>query len=147
MASFLYDNYCNLMLGNGIHTLPNLASDSIRVGIISGDDYTENQATHQDWADTTYAEDTCYNSEATQALVNKDVANTTARVFDNTEDITFTGVSQDGTKLVDAIGHYAAIGTGATDDPLICFHDGFSAITPNGGDIVIAYHSSGIFGL
>jgi hypothetical protein len=147
MASFLYDNYCNLMLGAGTHTLPDLPTDTINVGIASGSDYTESQTTHQDWADTTYAEDTCYNSESCQTLSNKDVGSTTARVFDNTADITFTGVSQDASKVVDSIVHYAAIGTGATDDPLICFHDGFSAITPNGGDIVIAYHASGIFGL
>lgn len=147
MASFLYDNYCNLMLGNGTHTLPNLSSNEIRVGIVSGSDYTESQATHQDWSDTTYAEDTCYNSESTQILANKDVGTTTARVFDNTADITFTGVSQDAAKVVDGLVHYAAIGAGATDDPVICFHDGFSPITPNGGDIIIAYHASGIFGL
>jgi hypothetical protein len=148
MASFLYDNYCNLMLGNGTHTLPDLDANEIRVGIVSGSDYTESQTTHQDWADVgTYTEDVCYNSEATQVLSNKDVGTTTARVFDNTADITFTAVSQDAAKVVDAIVHYAATGTDLNDDPLICFHDGFSSVTPNGGDIVIAYNASGIFGL
>lgn len=148
MASFLYDNYCNLMLGNGTHTLPDLSANAIRVGIVSGADYTESQTTDQDWADVgTYTEDVCYNSEATQVLANKDVGTTTPRVFDNTADITFSAVAIDGAKDVDAIVHYAATGTDLNDDPLICFHDGFSAVTPNGGDIVISYNASGIFAL
>lgn len=146
MASFLYGNYKNLMLGNGTHTLPALDTDAIKVGIVSGADYSE-LATHEDWTDTGYTEDVCYNSEATQTLANKVVGTVTDGVFDNTADITFTAVSIDVAKDVDAIVHYAAIGAGATTDPLICFHDGFSAVTPNGGDIVIQYNASGIFGL
>jgi len=144
MASFLYDNYANLMLGNGVHSLPDLDTDTIKVGIVSGSDYTENGATDQDWDDVgLYALDTCYNSEATITLANKVVAN---RVFDNTADITFTAVAIDAAKDVDAVVHYKSTGV-ITTDPLICFHDGFTPVTPNGGDIVIAYHASGIFGI
>jgi len=146
MASGLYVNYKNLMLGDdsAAHTLPDLDTNTINVGIVSGADYTENLSTDQDWTDTGYAEDTCYNSEAAQTLSNKTIS---AGVFDNTADITFTAVAIDGAKDVDAIVHYAATGAGASTDPLICFHDGFSAVTPNGGDIVIAYNASGIFAL
>ena len=143
MASLLYDNYVNLMLGNGTHALPDLDTDTIKVGIVSGADYSENGSTDQDWNDTGYALDTCYNSEATQTLANTVVAN---RVFDNTADITFTAVAIDVAKDVDAIVHYLSSGV-ITTDALICFHDGFAAVTPNGGDIVIAYNASGIFGI
>jgi hypothetical protein len=142
MASLLYDNYVNLMLGNGTHALPDLDTDTIKVGIVSGSDYTESAA-HQDWDDTGYALNTCYNSEATQTLANAVVA---SRVFDNTADITFTAVAIDAAKDVDAIVHYLSSGV-VTTDTLICFHDGFSAVTPNGGDIVVAYNASGIFGI
>lgn len=145
MASGLYVNYKNLMLGDdtAAHTLPDIDTDTIKVGIVSGADYTENLTTNQDWADTTYALDTCYNSEATQTLSNKTI---TAGVVDNTADITFTAVAIDVAKDVDAIVHYRSGGTAATDT-LICFHDGFSAVTPNGGDIVISYNASGIYAL
>jgi len=147
--SFLYDNYANLMLGAGTHTLPDLTTDTINVGIVdtSTDYTTPSQTADQDWADTGYAEDTCYNSEAVQTLSNKDVGSTTPRVFDNTANITFTAVAIDGSKTVDSIVHYAAIGADSTSDPLMTLHNGFSAVTPNGGDIIISYNASGIFGL
>lgn len=144
MASGLYDNYKIHMLGSdsAAHTFPDLDTDTIKVGIVSGADYAENLTTDQDWADTGYALDTCYNSEATQTLANVNISAT--GVFDNTADITFTAVSIDGVKDVDAIAHYRSGGT-VTTDTLICFHDGFAAVTPNGGDIVIQYNASGIF--
>lgn len=147
MASGLYANYKDLMLGydSAAHTLPDWDTDTIKVGIVNGGtDYSENLATDQDWADTGYAEDTCYNSEACQTLSNVAIA---AGVVDNTADITFSAVAIDGTKDVDAIVHYLSAGVSAATDPLMLFHDGFSAVTPNGGDIVIQYNLSGIFAL
>ena len=146
MASGLYDNYKLHMLGANaaVHTRPDLDTDTIKVGIAdTGLDYTTpSLSADQDWADTGYALDTCYNSEATQTLANVSIS--AAGVFDNTADITFTAVAIDGTKTVDTIVHYRSGGTAATD-ALICLHDGFSAVTPNGGDIVIQYNGSGIF--
>ena len=145
MASFLYLNFLDHCLGKGtaVGTRPDLDTDSIRVGIVSGADYTE-ASTHDTWDDVgTYTLNACYNSEATQVLSNKTI---TDGVFDNTADITFTSVAIDGAKDVDAIVHYLATGTISTDT-LLCFHDGFTAVTPNGGDIVIQYHASGIFSL
>lgn len=144
--SALYDNYKLHMLGAAAaaHTFPDLDTDSIKVGIVSGSDYVENLATHQDWSDTTYALDTCYNSEPTQTLANVSIGAT--GVFDNTADITFTAVAIDVAKVVDAIVHYRSGGV-VTTDTLICLHDGFTLVTPNGGDIVIQYNASGIFGV
>ena len=144
--SGLYVNYKNLLLGNGVHTIPDMDTDTIKVGIVdTGTDYTPNLATDQDWVDTGYTLDVCYNSEATQTLANKTI---TAGVFDNTADITFTAVAIDGAKTVDAIVHYRSGGVAATD-ALITIHDAFvgGAVTPNGGDIVVAYNASGIFAL
>ena len=147
MANGLYMNYKLQMLGAAAaaHTLPDMDTHTIKVGIVSGSDYTENLATHADWADTTYATDTCYNSEATQTLANIDLT-TTPGTVDNTQPITFTAVDIDTAKVVDAIVHYADNGAGDTTDPLITFHDGFS-VTPNSGDIVITSNASGIYAL
>jgi len=143
-ASGLYTNYKALCLGGGTGAFVDLPVDTIHCGILSGTDYTENLATDQDWDDVgLMAIATCYNSEPTQALGAKTTA---AGVFDNTADITFTGVAIDGTKVVDALVHFKSSGV-ITTDMLICFHDGFTAVTPNGGDIVVAYHASGIFSL
>lgn len=146
MASGLYVNYKNRMLGDdtAAHGLADWDTSTIKVGIVSGADYTENLSTDQDWDDVgTYTLDACYNSEATQTLSNVTI---TAGVVDNTADITFTAVAIDGAKDVDAIVHYLSTAT-ITTDALLLFHDGFSAVTPNGGDIVIAYNASGIFAL
>ena len=146
MASGLYVNYKNRMLGDdtAAHGLADWDTSTIKVGIVSGADYTENLSTDQDWDDVgTYALDTCYNSEPTQTLGDVAIA---AGVVDNDADITFTAVAIDGAKDVDAVVHYLSTATIGTD-ALLTFHDGFSAVTPNGGDIVLQYHTSGIFGL
>lgn len=144
MASFLYNNFLDHCLGKGaaVGTRPDLDTDAIRVGIASGADYTESAA-HDTWDDVgAYTLNACYNSEATQILSNKTI---TDGVFDNTADITFTSVSTTGNN-VDALVHYLATGV-IGDDTLLCFHDGFTPVTPNGGDIVVQYHASGIFSL
>jgi len=140
--SALYANYKALALGGGTGAFVDLPADTIHCGIVSGADYAENLATDQDWADVgTYTLAACYNGEATQPLGAK---TTTAGVFDNTADLTFTAVAIDGVKDVDALVHFKSSGV-ITTDMLICLHDGFTAVTPNGGDIVVAYHASGIF--
>ena len=140
--SGLYTNYKNLLLGNGVHTLPDWDTDTMKVGIVSGADYAENLSTDQDWNDVgTYGLDTCYNGEATQTLNNVSISGGSV---DNTADITFTAVAIDGVKDIDAVVHYRSSGV-VTTDTLACFHDGFAAVTPNGGDIVLQYNVSGLF--
>lgn len=146
MASGLYTNYKDRMLGKtaAAHGLAAWETSTIKCGIVSGSDYTENLATDQDWDNVgTYTLDACYNSEATQTLANAAV---TAGVVDNTADITFTAVAIDAAKVVDALVHYLSTGV-ITTDALLVFHDGFTPVTPNGGDIVVAYHASGLFAL
>lgn len=143
MASGWYTNFDNLCLGGGVHTLPNLTADLIKVAIVSGADYTEDLANDQDYDDVgLYAINTCYNSEPTITLTN---GNTTISggIWDNTDTPTYTSVAIDGVKVVDALIHYYD-STIITTSTLICFHDGFTAVTPNGGDIQVAYNASGI---
>jgi len=148
MANALYTDFKVSALSDtdGAHRTTDLAADEIRVGLVNlGTDYTYGAA-HQDWADIgAYGEDACYNGIATEILTAGNIT-VTAGVFDCTDDITFADVSIDGAKDVDAIVHYAATGTNLNDDPLICYHDGFS-VTPNDGKIIVQYHSSGIFAL
>lgn len=142
--SGLYANYKALALGGGVGTFVDLPTDTIHCGIVSGADYTENLATDQDWADVgTYTLAACYNSEPTQPLINK---TTNDGTFDNTADVTFTAVAIDGAKVVDALVHFKSTGV-IGNDSLICLHDGFAGVTPNGGDIVIQYNASGLFSL
>jgi hypothetical protein len=142
--SALYTNFKAQALGGGAHAFIDLPSDTIKVGIVdTGADYTFSAA-HQDWDDVgTYGPNASYNGEANQTLGAK---TTTDGVFDNTADITFTAVAIDGTKTVDALIHCKDSGV-ITTSPLICYHDGFTPITPNGGDIVISYNASGLFAL
>jgi mannose-1-phosphate guanylyltransferase len=142
--SALYTNFKAQALGGGVHSFIDLPSDTIKVGIVdTSADYTFSAA-HQDWDDVgLYAVNASYNSEANQTLGAK---TTTDGVFDNAADITFTAVAIDGVKTVDALIHYKDSGV-ITTSPLICYHDGFTPITPNGGDIVVSYNTSGLFAL
>ena len=143
MASALYDDYKASAMGLATHSFSDLDTDTIKVGIVDLTvDYTFSAA-HQDWDDIgTYTLNASYNGEANQTLANKTIS--AAGVFDNTVDITFTAVSQDASKTVGALVHYKDSGVIGTS-PLVCYHDGFTAVTPNGGDITIAYNASGIF--
>jgi hypothetical protein len=68
-------------------------------------------------------------------------------VFD-AADATFSAVSQSASKTVGALVIYKDTGTGSTS-PVIAYIDGFTAVTPNGGDITVAWDngSSKIFAL
>lgn len=143
MADGLYDDYVESSMGAGAHSFSDLPVDTIHGGIISGSDYTENLTTDQDWADTGYAANTCYNSEPTQALGTKTVGVVAARTFD-AGDITFTAVAQDLAKIVDAVAVFKTTGV-ATTSPLIAFWDTGISVTPNGGDIVVQWNASGLF--
>ena len=139
MASQLYTNYLNLMLGDdsAAHSLPDLDTDTIKCALVNGtDDYTFSAA-HQDKGDVT-----SYGASTDQTLSNITI---TAGVVDNTADLTFTSVVLDVSD-VDILVHYQDSGTPGTS-PLICYHDAFTPVTPNGGNITVAYNASGIFAL
>lgn len=142
MADGLYDDYVESCMGNPTHSVSDLDTDTIHCGIASGSDYTENLTTDQDWADTGYALNQCYNAEATQAMTIT-IGSPAARTCDSTDD-TFTAVAQDAAKIVDAVVMYKVAGTAAIS-PLIAFWDTGISVTPNGGDIVVSWNASGLF--
>lgn len=142
MANGLYDDYVESCMGAGAHSFSDLDTDTIHCGIASGSDYTENLTTDQDWADTTYAANTCYNSEATQVMTIT-VGSPAARTCDSTDD-TFTAVAQDAAKIVDAVVMMKTTGV-STTSPLIAFWDAGISVTPNGGDINITWNAFGLF--
>ena len=143
--SALYDDYKESCLGGGAHSFSDLPVDTINCAIVNTTtDYTFSAA-HQDYNDIgVYTVNACYNGEPCQTLGAKTV---TGGVFDNTADITFLAVAIDGTKVVDALVHYKDNAAAILTSPLLCFHDAFAAVTPNGGDIVVAYNASGLFAL
>ena len=143
--SGLYSSYKASAMGNGAHSFINLFdTDTIHVGLVNDtDDYTFSAA-HQDWDDiATYTLAACYGGEGTVVLP---IANRTTvdGVWDCTSDITFIDVEIDVAKVVDSTIHFKSTGI-IGNDAVICHHDGFTLVTPNGGDIVIQYHGSGIF--
>lgn len=139
MASAFYNNYLNLCLGDdsAAHGFVDIDTDTIKCALINlTDDYTYSAA-HQDKAEVT-----SYGASTDQTLSNKTITN---GVVDNTADLTFSSVALDVSNC-DALVHYKDSGVAATS-ALICYHDGFTAVTPNGGDITVAYNASGIYSL
>lgn len=142
--SALYTSFKEACLSNtnAPHGSIDLASDLIKCAIVADEDYTFSAA-HQDYNDTGYSINVSYDGKTNQTLSNVD---TTDGVFDNTANLTFSSVSIDGTSDIDALIHYHD-STVITTSPLICYHDGFSPITPNGSDITVAYNASGILSI
>lgn len=137
MADALYSDYKESALGGGAHSFSDLPTDTIKAALVNTTtDYTYSAA-HQDIADVT-----TYSGTTDQTLGSKTV---TSGTFD-AADLTFTAVAISGGKDVEAIVHYKDSGL-TTTSPLICYHDNFTAVTPNSGDITVTYNASGIFSL
>ena len=131
MASALYPKWKeNLIQFTANNDLDNA---NLKVALIDTGTYTYNSA-HDFYADLS-------------GVVGTPVALTTSRTYTNglfdAADVTFTSVSGNS---VEALVIYVDTGNTATS-PLIAYIDGFSAVTPNGGDITVAWNASGIFQL
>ena len=114
-----------------------LDTDTIKVALINvATDYTYSSAHQYMSSVTTYAGTT------DQTLGTKTVA---LGVFD-AADSTFTSVARSGSKTVAALVVYKDTGVAATS-PLIAYIDGFTPVTPNGGNIAITWNASGIFAI
>lgn len=114
-------------------------TDTIKVALINvSTDYTYSAA-HQFLSSVT-----TYSGTTDQTLSSVSI---TSGVF-NAASATFTSVSISGSKTVAALVIYKSTGTGSTS-PLIAYIDGFTAVTPNGGNITITWDtgSSKIFAL
>ena len=107
----------------------NLSSDTIKVALINtSTDYTYSSS-HQYLSSVT-----TYSGTTDQTLGTITVTN---GVF-NAANATFTSVAISGSKTVQALVIYKSTGTASTS-PLIAYIDGFTAVTPNGGNIVVSW--------
>ena len=137
MANALFDNYKNLLLGNGTHTLPDLDTDTLGTMLLDTADHTVDLA-----ADIDYNDITSGGIVATATPGSVTVGSVAAGVFDHGT-VTFSTVSGD---TCEEVLYYADTGTPA-NDVLICRFDTFSAgmpVTPNGGDIDLEPNASGV---
>ena len=136
MASTLYTTYKEICLTQ--NPAVDMDTDTIKARLYSTDDYTPSAG--HDFLDDV----TAYSGTADATLSNK---TTTDGVFDNTATITFSGVNIDGAKLVHGVVIHKDAGGAESADPLICWLEFAIAKTPNGGDIVVDWHSSGLFAI
>lgn len=114
-------------------------TDTIKVALVNtSTDYTYSSA-HQYLSSVT-----TYSGTTDQTLSSITVTN---GVFD-AADATFTSVAISGTKTVQALVIYKSTGTASTS-PLVAYIDGFTAVTPNGGNITVTWDNgaSRIFAL
>lgn len=138
MANALYANYKNLIIGSSTaaHSFVDFDTDTINAALIDTGTYTVNLATHQDHADLTGIVGTVQTLASVTAGV---VAAGTVDAADRT----FTAVSG---ASIEAYVIYKNSGTSSTS-PLVAYFDTASSglpVTPNGGDITIAFNASGI---
>lgn len=129
MASALYPKFKESLLSQSPSV--DLDTNTIKVRLVNlSADYAYS-ASHQ------YASSVPkYLGTTDQTLTSKTV---TSGVFD-AADATFSSVNIDGTKTVAAFVVYQFVSSDA-DSPLIAYVDGFTAVTPNGGDIAIVFDS------
>lgn len=136
MASALYPKYKESALSQNPSV--DLDTDTIKVAAVDlTADYTYSSA-HQYKSDVT-----SYTGTTDQTLSSKTVTNGT---FDDGGTVTFSALSQSGSKTIGALVIFKDTGTASTS-PLIAYIDGFTAVTPNGGDITITWDAAGIFSL
>lgn len=136
MASGLYTSFKEALLTQNPSI--DLDTDTIKARLYSSSDYTVNLGTHDFINDVT-----AYSGTTDQTLSNK---TTTSGTFDNTADLTFSSVAIDGTKDATGVVLYKDTGTASTS-PVICNLEFATAVTPNGGDITVAFNASGCFAL
>ena len=137
MASALYPKAKESFLSQNPSI--DMDTDTIKVALVNtSTDYTYSSA-HQYFSSVTH-----YSGTTDQTLGSVSV---TSGVFD-AADATFTSVAISGSKTVQALVIYKDTGTAATS-PLIAYIDGFTAVTPNGGNITVTWDNgaSKIFAL
>jgi hypothetical protein len=137
MADAFYEVFRNAILGNVVHSLPDLNTDDVRIVLYDEGTDALNLA-DQDLADITAGA-----RIAVSAAVGSPTVGTVAvGVFDH-DNVTFTAVSG---ASVESLTYYKHTGTDSTS-PLICNIDSATGlpVTPNGGDITWTPNSSGVF--
>ncbi len=142
MGNAVFTAWKQLMLGDGAITGPTLptpdGSATITIALIDTADDTAVPNTDQDLADIVGAA-----IVASGALASVTVVASGANVTLDAADKTLTAVTGDAAENMLI---YNNTGTGSTSCLMVHF-DTFTSgmpVTPNGGDIVIAFHASGI---
>ena len=107
-----------------------LTTATIKVALVNiTSDYTYSSATQYLSGVTTYS------GTSGVTLTSPSV---TSGVFNASSPVTFTSVAISNSKTVGALVIYKDTGSAATS-PVILYIDGFTAITPNGGNITITW--------
>lgn len=133
MANAIYPLYKQTILGAATNT--NLSSGTVKVALVDTSTYTYSAA-HQFYSSVTGVVGT------PQTITTRTIVN---GLFDG-DDVTYTSVTGNS---VEALIIYVDTGTAGTS-PLVAYIDtGVTGlpVTPNGGNISIAWNASGIFQL
>ena len=134
MATLVHQNWLNLMLGGGTHTLPDFDGDNIDASLLDQTDSgTISASTSVDYADV--------NGATVVATADVSVASISAGVVTLSGAVTFSSVTGDA---ADYLAVWKNSGTPSTS-PLIITWDSASTglpVTPNGGDIVATWGSN-----
>lgn len=137
MADAFYEVFRNAILGNVVHSLPDLNTDDVRIVL-----YDEG-ADALNLADQDLADIVAGARIAVSAAIGSPTVGTVAvGTFDHA-DVTFTAVTG---ASVESMTYYKHTGTDSTS-PLIVNIDSATGlpVTPNGGDITWAPHATGVF--
>ncbi|MDP9143704.1 MAG: hypothetical protein M3N43_03250 [Actinomycetota bacterium] len=137
MADAFYQIFRNAILGNVVHSLPDLNTDTIKVIL------RDEGADALNLADEDLADIVAGSRIATSAAVGSPTVGTVAvGTFDHA-DVTFTAVTG---ASVESLDYFKDSGTEATS-PLVCNIDSATGlpVTPNGGNITWAPNASGVF--
>jgi hypothetical protein len=142
MTSHGYDVAKQNFLGTG--TRVDLDADVIKIGLLNiTTDYTAAV-----WTETSMTGITRYAGTTDQTLTSPTIVTTSNVVSFDAADATFTAVAISGSKTVGGLIVYKFVTNDAGSTPL-AYIDGFTAVTPNGGDITVQFDNGNlrIFGL
>lgn len=139
MASALYEQYRNSVLGVHVHTFADLDTDDIRVVLYDEGADALNLA-DQDLADITAGARIAVSAN----LTSKTVGTVAVGVFDHADE-TINSVSG---ASVESLTYYKHTGTDSTS-PLIMNLDSWTGLpfTPNGGNVTLQPHATGVLSI
>ena len=134
MASILYNQARQDFLDGAI----DMNTDVIRVRAVADEDYTASAAHTAMTSVTKY-------TGTTDATI--DSPTITSGVFDAADESpAYSSLAIDGAKDIDGLVIFKFVTDDAGSTP-ICYIDLTTSVTPNGGDINIAWNGSGIFSI
>ena len=139
MASFVFDNYAENMLGEGA-TRIDFDTDTIKVRVVSDSDYASPDRTA-----TVMTGITGYASSTDATISSPTIGVVSARTID-AADAAMGSFNQDGSKTIDMIVIYKFVTNDADSIPMILI-DLTTSATPNGNAVTVQWNASGIMTL